>query len=211
MPPAEPEVTYCRQSEESTVASNPSPANPGRFIDGVETRYRGGRSAQDAVKHVHELLNTGHGAVVDADLTDYFGQIPHAELLRSVARRVSDGPMLGWVKAWLELAVALNHDAEDRGVSDATLKLTVNAKKTRCCRVPEGTHRVPGLPDRTQLSTGYGASLHRHATRRLRQWLCRKRKVRSGKHVRFLDTRLWKQYGFTRLAPRTVSFPWARA
>ena len=34
-----------------------------------------------------------------------FGQIPHAELLRSIARRVSDGRLLGWVKAWLEMAV----------------------------------------------------------------------------------------------------------
>ena len=38
-------------------------------------------------------------------MSDYFGQIPHAELLRSVARRVSDGRLLGWVKAWLEMAV----------------------------------------------------------------------------------------------------------
>ena len=67
--------------------------------------YRPGRGAHDAVKHVHRLLNTGHREVVDADLSDYFGQIPHAELLKSVARRVSDGRMLGWVKAWLEMAV----------------------------------------------------------------------------------------------------------
>ncbi len=67
--------------------------------------YRLGRSANDAVRRVHRLLNTGHREVVDADLTDYFGQIPHAELLKSVARRVSDGRMLGWVKAWLEMAV----------------------------------------------------------------------------------------------------------
>ena len=67
--------------------------------------YRPGRGAHDAVKRVHRLLNTGHREVVDADLSDYFGQIPHAELLKSVARRVSDGRMLGWVKAWLEMAV----------------------------------------------------------------------------------------------------------
>ena len=42
---------------------------------------------------------------MDADLSDYFGQIPHAELMRSIARRVSDGRLLGWVKAWLEMAV----------------------------------------------------------------------------------------------------------
>ena len=67
--------------------------------------YRPGRHAHDAVKRVHRLLTTGHEEVVDADLSDYFGQIQHAELLRSIARRVSDGRLLGWVRAWLEMAV----------------------------------------------------------------------------------------------------------
>ena len=67
--------------------------------------YRPGRSAHDAVKRVHRLLNAGYREVVDADLSDYFGQIPHAELIRSIARRVSDGRVLGWIKAWLEMAV----------------------------------------------------------------------------------------------------------
>ena len=67
--------------------------------------YRPGRGAHDAVKRVHRLLTTGHREVVDADLSDYFGQIPHAELMKSIARRVSDGRLLGWVKAWLEMAV----------------------------------------------------------------------------------------------------------
>src|SRR6202790_4414832 len=30
--------------------------------------YRRGRSALDAVRHVHKLINTGHGEIVDADL-----------------------------------------------------------------------------------------------------------------------------------------------
>ena len=59
-----------------------------------------GSSAQDAVKRVHRLLNRGHREVVD--VSNYFGEIPHAELMRSVARRVSDGRLLGWIKAWLE-------------------------------------------------------------------------------------------------------------
>ena len=67
--------------------------------------YRPGRSAHDAVNQAHRLVNTGHCEGVDADLSDYFGQRPHAELLHCVARRVSDGRMLGWVKAWLEMAV----------------------------------------------------------------------------------------------------------
>jgi len=32
--------------------------------------YRRGRSALDAVRHVHKLMNTGHGEIVDADLAD---------------------------------------------------------------------------------------------------------------------------------------------
>ena len=67
--------------------------------------YRPGRDAHDAVRRVHRLLTTGHREVVDADLSDYFGQIPHADLMKSIARRVSDGRLLGWVKAWLEMAV----------------------------------------------------------------------------------------------------------
>ena len=61
-----------------------------------------------------------------------------------------------------------------------------------------------------QVSPAYEA-LDRHATRRLRQWLCRKHKVRAGKVVRFPADRLWSEYGLTHLAPRTASFPWAKA
>ena len=48
--------------------------------------FRPKRSALDAVKHVHGLLRRGYDEVVDADLSGYFDSIPHAELMRSVAR-----------------------------------------------------------------------------------------------------------------------------
>jgi len=67
--------------------------------------YRSDRSALDAVRHVHKLLHTGHGQVVDADLSGYFDSIPHADLLKSVARRAVDGAMLHLVKMWLEAPV----------------------------------------------------------------------------------------------------------
>jgi len=67
--------------------------------------YRPDRSALDAVKHVHKLINTGHGEIVDADLSGYFDSIPHAELMKSVARRVVDGAMLHLIKMWLEAPV----------------------------------------------------------------------------------------------------------
>ena len=74
--------------------------------------YRPNRSALDAVRHVHKLLTTGHGQVVDADLSGYFDNIPHAELMKSVARRVSDGAMLHLIKMWLEAAV---EETDERG------------------------------------------------------------------------------------------------
>ena len=303
--------------------------------------YRPGRGAHDAVKRVHRLLTTGHREVVDADLSDYYGQIPHADLLRSIARRVSDGRLLGWVKAWLEMAVeeddgrggrrrtnrarrerkgtpqgapisplfsniymrrfilgwkvlgyARRFKAEIVNYADdfavlgrvpaaemltaveglmRRLKLPMNAEKTRCCRVPEesmtflgyriGRNHRPGTgaayigtrPSRAsvrsicrrvselttrrdvrlspgvvvarlnrvltgwanyftlgQVSPAYVA-IDRHATRRLRQWLGRKHKVRTGKLRCFPGDRLWSEYGLTHLAPRTASLPWAKA
>ena len=303
--------------------------------------YRPGRSALDAVNHVHRLLNTGHQEVVDADLSDYFGQIPHAELLKSLARRVSDGRILSWVKAWLEMAVEEDDGKggkrrtnrarrERKGTPQGSpispllsniymrrfimgwkvlgyaqrfkahivnyaddlvvlgkapsaamlealeslmqrLKLTVNAEKTRCCRVPEdsveflgyrigrnyrpdtgrayiGTRpsqasvrsicrrmseltarRYSGLEPQVvigrlnrvmtgwanyfylgQVSPAY-AAVDRHATQRLRRWLCLKHKIRAGKFVRFPDEHLWQALGLTHLAQRRARLPWAKA
>jgi group II intron reverse transcriptase/maturase len=74
--------------------------------------YRADRSALDAVQHVHKLINTGHGQIVDADLSSYFDSVPHAELLKSVARRVVDGAMLHLIKMWLEAPV---EETDERG------------------------------------------------------------------------------------------------
>ena len=67
--------------------------------------YRPGRNAQQAVVKVEERLFRGHLEVVDADLADYFGSIPHAELLKSVARRIVDRRVLHLIKMWLECPV----------------------------------------------------------------------------------------------------------
>ncbi len=303
--------------------------------------YREGRSALDAVRHVHRLLNTGHREVVDGDLANYFGEIPHSELLQSVARRVSDGRTLGWIKLWLEMAVeeddgkggkrrtnrarrerkgtpqgapispllsnvymrrfilgwkrlgyARSFGAEIVNFADdfvvcgkapaeamraaverimERLRLPINATKTRCLRVPEepmeflgyrigrnysprtGRAYIGTRPSRDSVRSivrkvselteaRYGSldpevvvgrlnramlgwanyfqlgrvnpayhAIDSHATKRLRQWFCRKHKVKAGKYVRFSSKRLWNDHGLTRLAPRTANYPWARA
>ncbi len=303
--------------------------------------YRPGRSAKDAVQRIHGLLHRGHNEVVDADLSNYFGEIPHAELMKSVARRVSDGRMLGLIKAWLEMPVieedgkggtrrtnrarkerkgtpqgspispllssiymrrfilgwkvlgyARRFGAEIVNYADdfcvlgkaraaemlaavhrlmERLKLPVNAEKTRCLRCPEESFEFLGyrigwnyrpkgrgryigtrpskasvqsicrrISERTDRSLGWlGAdevvgrlnrmisgwanyfdlgqvssayrAVDQHAVQRLRQWFCRKHKVRSGKYVRFSDTRLREKHGLTHLAPTTRYLPRAKA
>ena len=303
--------------------------------------YRSGRSAKDAVQRIHRLLYRGHNEVVDADLSNYFGEIPHAELMKSVARRVSDGRMLGLIKAWLEMPVMeedgkggtrrTNRAREDRkgtpqgapispllsniymrrfilgwkvlgyarrfgaeivnyaddfcvlGKASSAemlaavnrlmerLKLPVNAEKTRCLQCPEepleflgyrigwnyrpksgsryiGTRpskasvqsicrRISEQTDRRhgrmeaeevigclnrmvsgwanyfnlgQVNPAYEA-VDQHAARRLRQWFCRKHKVRMGRFGRFPHTWLWEQCGLTRLVGTTRYLPWAKA
>jgi RNA-directed DNA polymerase len=67
--------------------------------------YRPKRGAKDAVKRVEALLRAGFTEVVDADLSGYFDSIPHAELMKSVSRRISDGRILRLIKMWLEAPV----------------------------------------------------------------------------------------------------------
>jgi len=74
--------------------------------------YRPGRSAHDAIRTVHSLVNTGHTEVIDADLSSYFDTIPHAELMKSLARRISDGKMLKLIKMWLKAPV---EETDERG------------------------------------------------------------------------------------------------
>jgi group II intron reverse transcriptase/maturase len=49
---------------------------------------------------------------VDADLSGYFDTIPHPELLKCLARRISDGAMLALLKQWLQMPV---EESDGRG------------------------------------------------------------------------------------------------
>jgi RNA-directed DNA polymerase len=303
--------------------------------------YRPDRSALDAVRAVHALVNTGHTEVVDADLSGYFDSIPHTELMKSVSRRLSDRQLLHLLRQWLEMPVAesdergrtrrttrnkdegrgspqgapisplfanlymrrfilgwkaLGHErrfdahivnyADDfviccRGTATpamtamrammAKLKLTVNEAKTRLCRLPEETfdflgytigrcyskqtgkaylgtrpsakkvrrlcdeiHDCTGRHTTLLSSAGQVARLNRmlvgwanyfclgpvsqayraidqHVCRRLRQWLCAKRKVQGRGTTRFPDAYLYQELGLVRLSVRTRTFSWAKA
>jgi RNA-directed DNA polymerase len=93
--------------------------------------YRLGRNAQQEVVAVEETLFHGHPEVVDADLADYLGSIPHTELLKSLARRVVDRRVLQLIKRWPECPV---EETDGRG----RRKRTTQAKDSRR-GIPQGS------------------------------------------------------------------------
>ena len=99
--------------------------------------YRPRRSAQHAVVKVEELMFHGRPDVVDADLSDYFGSIPHAELLQSIARRVVDRRVLHLLKQWLECAV---EEKDNRGRKTQTTEAKNNRRG-----IPQGSPISPLL------------------------------------------------------------------
>ena len=99
--------------------------------------YRPGRNAQQAVLEVKDLVYEGHPDVVDADLADYFGSIPHADLMRSLARRIVDRRVLHLITMWLECSV---EETDSRGRN----KRSTQAKDQRC-GIPQGSPLSPLL------------------------------------------------------------------
>jgi RNA-directed DNA polymerase len=99
--------------------------------------YRQGRNAQQAVMDVKDTLFYGHPDVVDADLADYFGSIPHADLMRSLARRIVDSRVLHLVKMWLECAV---EETDDRGRKTRTTEAKDSGRG-----IPQGSPISPLL------------------------------------------------------------------
>jgi len=99
--------------------------------------YRPRRNAQQAVVKVQEQLFYGHPEVVDADLADYFGSIPHAELLQSAARRIVDRRVLHLIKMWLECPVV---ETGDRGRKTRTTEARDNRRG-----IPQGSPISPLL------------------------------------------------------------------
>ena len=155
----------------------------------------GSKAAGAAFKDTWTLSDVdvaGHGEIADREPKVY-AAIDNAGVVQ--------GP--GMKSYLIMMAVRL---LELRWVLKATGSLYLHCDDTadaylfqRARNVRAGTHG------------GSSRAIDRHATRRLRQWLCRKHKVRTGKEVRFPADRLWSDYGLTHLAPRTASFPWAKA
>lgn len=99
--------------------------------------YRPGKSAHGAIQEIHGWVSRGHHEVLDADLSGYFDTIPHPELLKSLARRISDGQMLKLLKMWLQMPV------EERGPKGG--KRTTNPARKTKRGTPQGAPISPLL------------------------------------------------------------------
>jgi RNA-directed DNA polymerase len=99
--------------------------------------YRPERGALDAVRAVHGLVSRGYTEVVDADLSGYFDSIPHHELMKCVARRLSDRHLLHLIKMWLYMPV------EEKGERGRVRRTTRNRDEGR--GTPQGAVISPLL------------------------------------------------------------------
>lgn len=67
--------------------------------------FRPGRGCKEALRRVDELLKSGHGWVVDADLKSYFDTIPWGRLMERVGQKIADGRVLSLIEAMLKAGV----------------------------------------------------------------------------------------------------------
>jgi hypothetical protein len=121
--------------------------------------YRSGVGALDAIKKVQGLLDAGYTDVVDADLSGYFDSIPHHELMKCVARRLSDRHLLHLVKMWL---VAPVEETDEKGRKQRT---TRNKDEGRGTPLDATGPRGPAASARRQLC-GRLRDLHAWPSRR---------------------------------------------
>ena len=128
--------------------------------------FRPRKSAHDAVDDVTHTMHKGYTKVIDADLSKYFDTIPHANLMATVAERISDGAVLHLIQMWLKAPVM----EEDK---DGT-KRNIGGGKGNRKGTPQGgvvspllanlyLHLLDRIWERRQLQQRLGARIVRYA------------------------------------------------
>jgi len=79
--------------------------------------YRPKRRAQEAVQSIKEGILSGRHEIVDADLSGYFDSIQHQELMKLIAKRISDKTILKLIKGWLRAKIVEEEPKSGKKVS----------------------------------------------------------------------------------------------
>jgi group II intron reverse transcriptase/maturase len=78
--------------------------------------YRPKRSIQQAALEVKRYLDRGFNKVIEADLEDCFGSIPHRELMDMIAEKIVDSRILHLIKLFLKAGVMEDGQIEESGI-----------------------------------------------------------------------------------------------
>ena len=64
--------------------------------------FRPKRSAQDAIREAKGYIKEGYRWVVDMDLEKFFDKVNHDRLMTTLAKRISDKPLLKLIRRYLQ-------------------------------------------------------------------------------------------------------------
>ena len=67
--------------------------------------FRPGRSAHDALRDLRQGLQSGIHYVIDCDISAFFDNLQHDELLEILRKRVKDGRVLELIESWLKAGI----------------------------------------------------------------------------------------------------------
>lgn len=70
--------------------------------------FRPNRSAHDAVRKAKGYLKEGYRWVIDMDLEKFFDKVNHDRLMATLAKRISDKPLLKLIRKYLQAGVMIN-------------------------------------------------------------------------------------------------------
>jgi len=79
--------------------------------------YRPGRSVNMAIAKTKEYIRCGFTWIVDADIQDYFDNIPHKPLLKILKSIICDKNVMNLIKGWLNVGtVRKGYFSQTRGI-----------------------------------------------------------------------------------------------
>ncbi len=70
--------------------------------------FRPNRSAHDAVRKAKGYIKEGYRWVIDMDLEKFFDKVNHDRLMATLAKRISDKPLLKLIRKYLQAGVMIN-------------------------------------------------------------------------------------------------------